>query len=75
MLGIERENLKLKLQDMPYVEEAWSILEGYASGRFEVVADYVYKDLWQFFCSAVGFVKGKKKAEEFMVRLSKIEIK
>ena len=41
--------------------EAWSIFEHYASGNFEVVADYEYKSLRHFYSSGLEFIRAKGK--------------
>jgi hypothetical protein len=40
---------------------AWSILEHFASGNFNEVADYEYGSAESFYKSSVEFVRAKKK--------------
>lgn len=42
-------------------ERAWSIFESFASGNFNAVADYEYRNLRSFYNSSVDFVRAKKK--------------
>ena len=45
-------------------EVAWSIFEAFASGNFNVVADYAYRSIDSFYNSSVEFVRAKKKYKQ-----------
>ena len=51
------------------VTRAWGVLEQMGSGDFNVVADYIYRSLQQFYNSSAEFVRSKKKYKKALEKL------